>query len=240
MTTNRQLLQNEINGFVELGLNQDAIRLIRSTLNRQQISGEEFITSVNGLLRCADHLVRWHEKICQAYNRLPHREQNLARSSMFLFLATIEHWQQAALFAPRSSEDPAELLFMMWTHLHLRDLKSARRVALQCHKALRRIEDEDQVFSLFHALGDYYAQVGNWDQAEESWEILTRSEIFHRNAVENLVQLHALRGLVLAQQELASEDGLAAHTRLSRRLAHLERVVPTSERWRFGLEFLAQ
>jgi hypothetical protein len=131
---------DEVNGFLDLGLFEDAMAAARELLQRRRINAEEFDACVNAILSCAPDLAPWRELIEGAYGRLTRNARPRCAHLMLWFHATQEDHERAAPFIPGKFSGPfafVNLLFAMSTYLGLKRLDKAQRLLPRCQRAAR-------------------------------------------------------------------------------------------------------
>ena len=131
---------DEVNGFLDLGLFEDAMAAARELLERRCIHAEEFDACVNAILSCAPDLAPWRELIEGAYGRLTRNARPRCAHLMLWFHAAQEDHERAAPFIPGKFSGPfafVNLLFAMSTYLELKRLDKAQRLLPRCRRAAR-------------------------------------------------------------------------------------------------------
>lgn len=254
---------NELQGYMELGMERESLSAARQVLRSTQISAGEFWHATDAVLVQANRLKPWRRVIETAFGRLNAAGQEKCSRKLFQFFVALSDWKAARPIIPKSSNDPSDLLFSMWTLLELREMEQAQRVYNRCQRIWRNhvpseASDEDSEFVvsiLTEAMAAYLAQRRKWQQAEELWSIGQDLWPFAPNAWEGLTKLHALRGLlkandvfdyvrddefwsnscVLNTQQNALAMRRAADIEFHRYAKHFAKIVPARERWRFGL-----
>ncbi len=251
----RQL--NELEGFIGLGMQKEALQLSRILLRSRPAHPTVFSETLTALLIHADRLRPWRALVERTYADLPKHSRNLVGSEMLSFYVSIRDWQAAAAFVPTRPETPHELVFTMWTLLNMRRIHEARPIQRKCLRLLRVTRDRFEASMLLDALADYHAQIGELDSAESYWSVSPPEQPLFQSAAQALVQAQAVRGKYwVAAVQRAVEDSdapLGDHTelilpgnadslsrrtfkKLTRYLAALESIVPEMEMWRFGVE----
>lgn len=256
MNIDLTLQREELEGCLPLGMEREALGLAGRILRSDNINTVAFDSAVNALLICEDRLGRWIASVESAFTALRRRDQRRASKVMFNFYVSLNRWTDAARFLPRRPADAQEVLFSMWTLLDLRRMEEA---AALCKSAIRRQEKCSDAFDqscLLEATACCLAQQGCWVAAEYVSEECTQFWPFAPNAWDRLVKIHALRGLMSANEvfgfvtrarrthECQSPNAKVACTTeqlneldadFHRQASRLAKVIPAKERWQFGL-----
>lgn len=257
MNIDLTLQREELEGCLHLGMEREALRLAGRILRAAKLNSAIFNSAVNALLICEDRLARWLGRVESAFVDLSRRDQRKSAKMMFNFYVSLNRWTDAAQFLPRRPATAAELLFSMWTLLNLRRMDEAAALLLVCCGKFKRTEDEFERSCLTEAIAGCLAQKGCWDTAELFWLTGTDLWPFAPQAWGGLVKLHALRGLLKANEvfdfvraECSREDSRASPNAkvpctseqlneldvdFHRHAKHLAKVIPAKERWQFGL-----
>lgn len=250
------LRRQELEGCLQLGLEKESLHHAGRILGARKISASAFQSAVCALLVCENHLRRWVRCVESAFDRLNPQEQREASSQMLSFYVSLSRWDDAARFLPSRPATAEELLFSMWTLLNLRRQDEATALSRVCFRRFKRTDDEFEKSCLAEAMACCLAQAGSWETAELFWEAGTEFWPFAPQAWERLVQLHALRGLMAANEvfefvrrarsihecqspnakvSCASEQLEDLDRDFHCKAAQLARVIPAKERWHFGL-----
>ena len=250
------LLREELEGCLQLGLERESLLLAGRILRGDKLSALAFGSAVNALLVCENRLQRWLDRVESAFAALGRRDQRRVSSVMFNFYVSLDRWTDAARFLPRRPAAPQQMLFAMWTLWNLRRMEEA---AVLLKSAIRRQEQCGDAFDqscLMEATACCLAQQGFWVAAEYVSKECTQFWPFAPNAWERLVKIHALRGLLSANEvfgflsrarrthECQSPNAKVPCTTeqlneldadFHRQASHLAKVIPANERWQFGL-----
>lgn len=254
MNIDLTLLREELEGCLHLGMEREALRLAARILRAGTLNAAAFDSALNALLICEDRLGRWRNRVESAFAALTPRDQHKVSRAMFNFHVSLNRWNDAARFMPRQPAGAEELLFSVWTLLHLRRTEEATSLFKGCRRRYRNATDDFERSCLLEAAGCLLAQIGEWGEAEAVSERGSGFWPFASNAWERLVKLHALRGLMTAnevfeflrheRERMSSPNAKVPCTpeRLNeldldfhRHAGHLARVIPARERWQFGL-----
>ncbi len=257
-----------LQGYLGLGMQRQCLATAKRLLRRPQLTAHAFAQAVDAILIQAGNLRRWQPWIEAAHDRLSNADRKQVQFQMLGFYVSRKEWKSAESYVPTRSENPAELLFAMWTLLELRRDSSAERIYRQCRKQWRTrlipldelAEHEMEISSLIEAMACYLAQAGRWREAELWWNKGTSVRPFTPNAWEGLLKLHTIRAIAIAKTAMEAstqEDWLLAdETRLQfpgdkgkpkhqeeelrflKFESHLARVVPEKERFRFNATML--
>lgn len=251
------LQREELEGCLQLGLEREALRLAGRILRCDDINATTFDSAVNALLICEDRLGRWLGRVESALAALSRRDQRKSGKAMFNFYVSLNRWTDAARFLPRRPATAEELLFSMWTLLNLRRMEEAEPLYRASVRKFKQVEAEVEQSCLLEAMGCYWAQNRDWGAAEYACERGADCWPFAPQAWQRLVKIQAARGWQMATElsalvgqecsELKKDglptsctpptaDELSEHKALlDRQAARLAKVVPTKERWQFGL-----
>ena len=256
MNIDLALQREELEGCLHLGMERESLRLAGRILRSNNINATAFDSAVNALLICEDRLGPWTSRVESAFAGLSRRGQRRVSKVLFNFYVSLARWTDAARFLPRRPAAAQEVLFSMWTLLNLRRIEEA---AVLCKSAIRRQEKCDDAFDqscLLEATACCLAQQGCWVAAEFVSEECTQFWPFAPNAWERLVKIHALRGLMSANDVFkfvsrarrthecqspntnvpcAAEQLNDLDVDFHRHARHLAKVIPAKERWQFGL-----
>jgi hypothetical protein len=234
-------------------MQQDALRVARELLTIRPVHPFVFFEALSAVLIQADRLHHWRKSVEKAYAEIQPIFQPLIASQMLGFYVSLKQWQKAEQFLPKRPTSVEELTFAMWTWLHLGQIKKAATIERKCLKMLKVTNDGFVGSMLLDALGDYYAQTGDWNSAETASVASPPQEPLFDNAVTRLVEIQAVRGRVFAnigQKKLKNTQidefdlmlpgnrkarSLSVHTELEKYKSALLRIVPKNALWRFGL-----
>ena len=257
MNIDLTLLREELEGCLSLGMEREAVRLAGRILRANQLDAVTFNSTVNALLISEDRLGRWLVRVESAFGSLKRRDQRKAATMMFNFHVSMNRWEAAARFMPRRPATAMELLFSVWTLLNLKKVQEAGDLLKLNTRRFRKSDSDFDQSCLMEATACYAAQDGNWEAAELVCERSTGFWPFAPNAWERLVKIHALRGLLKANEvfDFVRVERDRTDSRVSpnakapcpperlheldvdfhRHAKHLAKVIPARERWRFGL-----
>ena len=257
-----------LQGYLGLGMQRECLATAKRLLRCPQLTAHAFAEAVDAILIQAGNLRRWQPWIEAAHDHLSKADRKQVRFQMLGFYVSRKEWKSAEGFVPTRSDNPAELLFAMWTLLELRRDSSAKRIYRQCRRLWRtrlipldKLEEHEvEISSLIEAIACYLAQAGRWREAEFWWNKGTTVRPFTPNAWEGLLKLHTIRAIATAKTALeasAEEDWLLTDEtalqfpgdqgkprhqeevrRFSKFESQLSRVVPENERFHFGASLL--
>jgi len=206
---------SEINGYLELGMEEEALRLIRGTLHKEQISLEEFNTCLFALLQAGDPK-QWRKPIEIAYARLTRPVNDTIRANMVIYYFTIGQPQTAFEFFPKRRPTRFfDIWVMMQVCLELSRLDEAKKIARCCVRFLAIAEDEFTKASMINALATYYLRIGEWESALELWRQAPAESTFERQRLCGIVKVHLLQALEAARTGLAKVAAAQQHADLS-------------------------
>ena len=159
----------ELEGYVDLGMKRDALRVPRQFLKSNRIRASSFNSALNAILIQADRLKNWRALIERAYARLAKKSRHAARPQMLALYRSVGDWKSADDMLPARPRNAMELLFSMETLLNLCTVSDAKRIQRKCRRMLNSRIDAISAAALLHTLASYYAQIGELGAAEEYW-----------------------------------------------------------------------
>jgi tetratricopeptide (TPR) repeat protein len=201
---------SEIDGYLELGMQQEALALVGATLSKEQISAEEFNACVFALLQ-SEHLESWEDSVERAYARLSKPVNDEVRSAMLNYYFSVREPAKAFEFFPRRHLKFFDAWTMMQVCLELGRLKQAKKVARLCSEILAVAKDNFTKASMSDALAAYYLQIGEWQQALRFWGQAAVEPAFQRQRLCGIVKVHLMQALAAARAGLASVAGSRRH-----------------------------
>jgi hypothetical protein len=193
---------NEIDGYMELGMREEALRQVHLTLNRSLLTPEQFNTSVFALLQ-TDRPESWRRTVEHAYGRLKQPQDDRVRSAMINFYFTIGEAKLAWRYFPRRWTKFFDAWVMMQVCLELGRLNQAKVTAQLCSEILAGAEDDFTRASMIDALASYHVELGNRDTALALWEESPNEPCFQRQRLCGIVKIHLARALEAAKSGLA-------------------------------------
>ena len=250
-------LVRELEGYVEAGMKNDALALARQFLTARPARVARFSAAMETLLIQADRLGQWRRQVERAFASLSVKAQRSVRCLMFRFYASLDKWSEAREFMPARCCSAVDLFFAMETLLNLRDGKAAHRIERACLRRLRTTSDRFEQAMLWDALANYDAYCFRLGGAEECWLAAPNVLPFIAEKTRGLVEIATVRAMLFVWAGLREVDRLrkeagdenavmlpgntkAILDKLERDLwkyQHvLEKIVPSSEAWRFGVE----
>ena len=155
---------SEIDGYLELGMEEEALDLIRSMLSKTDISAEEFNTCVFALLQ-SEHPEPWEPAVETAYERLRKPVADEVRSAMLNYYFSVRDPAKAFEFFPRRRMKFFDAWTMMQVCLELGRLKQAKKIARLCSEILAVAKDNFAKASMSDTLAAYYLRIGEWQSA---------------------------------------------------------------------------
>lgn len=165
------LFRQEIQGFVELGMKRDALRLVRGALKSERVSAEVFNTALDAIFAQADRRKAWTRLIESGYGRLSTRDQRSVRFGMLAFYCGIQNYESASRFVLRRFGcrfGLVDLAFAMETWLALGRMDKARSLVRRCVEGIESAEEPEMQAMLIHGLAKYFAKAGESDAALHS------------------------------------------------------------------------
>jgi tetratricopeptide (TPR) repeat protein len=194
---------SEIDGYLELGMQEEALAQVRITLNRPLITPEEFGTCVFALLQM-DRPEPWRKAVENAYGRLKGPINDKVRSAMLNYYFSIGKSKMAFEFFPRRWTKFFDAWTMMQVCLELDRLDEAKKVARYCSGVLVATEDHFTKASMSDALAAYYLRIGDWDAALKFWQQAPAEPAFQRQRLCGIIKVHLIQALEATRAGLAS------------------------------------
>jgi tetratricopeptide (TPR) repeat protein len=224
---------SEIDGYLELGMEEEAISLIRVTLGKKDISVEEFNACVFALLQI-DRPEPWRNAVETAYARLKKPVNDRIRSVMLNYYFSIGESEKAFEFFPKAGWTKFfDLWVMMQVCLELFRLDEAKRIARLCSRLLATAKDHFTKASMTDALATYYLRIGECESALKLWRQAPAEPAFERQRLCGLVKVHLLQALQAAKAGLATIATSQQHPDLSSEIqlpSHTSTLISDTER----------
>ncbi len=164
---NQQKL-SEIDGYFELGMEEEALSVIRTTLDKHDISEHEFHTCVFALLQ-SERPETWKNRVENAYRELRQPVADQARSAMLNFYFSVGEAVRAFKFFPHRPTKFFDAWTMVQVCLELGRLDEAKKVARYCSRFLAAADDDFTRASMIDALAAYYLRIGDPESALKLW-----------------------------------------------------------------------
>jgi hypothetical protein len=158
----RRTRQDEVNGYLDLGMFTEAIRAARELLPQKRLSADEFDACLNAALCEVHHLGGWRESVERAYGGMRQGARRRCEHLMLWFYAAQQDHVNAVSFIPGKFSGPfalVNLLFAMSTYLGLKRLDKAHRLVPRCERAARTASDPEMRRMLEEVLGEFYREV---------------------------------------------------------------------------------
>jgi hypothetical protein len=197
--TERMSGLDELGGLTKLGMKREALRMARRLLKSRDTTSDDFSKALNAILTLADKCKPWTPAVETAYARLSKRDKQVVRRWMLYFYSSSRNYEAAGKFIPRrfvGEFDLTELGFACETWLELRRMDEMDKLAKKLSRAIEQAAHPLMRTMLAGYLGEYYARKGLWNKAVELWEFVQRDNIFCRNAVEGIVEIHVAGALL--------------------------------------------
>lgn len=195
----------EISGYADIGMKNDALRLVRKLLAKRRILPEEFGEAVRtmGIHLSCKTWKQWKPSLEVAYNRQCRKFKRQARSDMLSIYASFGEWETALHFVQvRKLLTAADVFFGMEVLLQLDRLEEADVLASRAWNVLRCISDRFQRAVILAALGAFFSRTRRWSAAIEIWEAMPLEQPFRRDALSGIVKLHLASALEAAERGL--------------------------------------
>ncbi len=243
----------ELQGYVEMGMQKSALDLARKYLKQRPVTPEIFIEVLDALLVQADHLRHWRSRIESVHANFSAKQKRMVRNAMFHFYVAMNEFGVAFLYMPLKPREADDLLYCMWTLLHLRYTEGCDGIADRISKIWNKPSSEFECSCLLEAIGSYSAQKGWFEIAENVWQQAVCYEMFEANAWEGLINLQIAKAhaqVDSAQKRFSARKPdydptlprneellkIASLKEFGRIKQSLNRALPEKELWRFGTE----
>jgi len=189
---------DEIDGYLELGMADEALDRVRETLSKPGITPDEFQGCVFALLQ-SDGLERWRKQVETAYRGLTDRSDDRVRSAMLNFYFSLNESNKAFLFFPKKSTKFFDAWTMMQVCLDLGRLDEAKKVARYCRGNLASAKDDFTQASMIDALAAYHMRMSEFEAALTLWSEAPVEPAFHRQMVRGVVKARLMQALQAAK-----------------------------------------
>ena len=204
----------EISGYVDIGMKKEALRLVRKVLGKQRISPEEFSEALRTIemYSSSKNLNKWKSKLEAVYTRQSRKFKRKVRSDMLALYAERDEWQTALQFlSVRKLTCAGDVLFGMQVLLELGKFDDAKALAIRCGRLLGVAQDRFHQAVILTALGQFFSQTHQWDDAIATWERMPLEQPFRQNALSGIVQIHLARSFESAERGLQLLSELKEH-----------------------------
>ena len=197
---------SEIDGYMELGMEEDALSMIRATFDKHEISEEEFHSCVFALLQ-SQRLETWKNLVKTAYRRLSKPVTDQVRSAMLNYYFSVGEAARAFEFFPRRPTKFFDAWTMMQVCLELGRLDEAKKVARYCSSLLATADDDFTRASMADALASYCLWIGDPEAALKLWREAPAEPTFQRQKLCGIARAHMLQALEAAKAGLTALAG---------------------------------
>ena len=190
---------DELGGFVKLGMKREALKLARRTLKQADITAKAFNDALAAILTLADKCKPWTPVVEAAYAHLPKSDKQAVRHSMLYFYNSSRYYEAAGKFVPRrfvGEVNLMELVLTCKTWLELKRMDEMDKLAKILSRTIKETEHPFMRTQLSECLAEYYTRKGLWNKAVELWGFVQLDNIFCRNAVEGIVDIHVAGALL--------------------------------------------
>jgi hypothetical protein len=191
----------EIDGYLELGMEQQALDMIGEKLVNRPISEAEFHGCVFGLLQ-TELADRWRPQVETAYRSLQQPVGDEVRSAMLNFYFSLNEPATAFQFFPRRSTRFFDAWTMMQVCLELHRFEEAKKVARYCRGVLRTTTDSFTKASMADALAHYHMRIGDHEEALNLWDDAPAEPAFERQRLTGRVKARLHQALATARAGL--------------------------------------
>lgn len=183
----------ELQGYVELGMQKEGLRLARKLLKQPGVDPQTFREVLHAVLVHADGLRRWRDLVETVHSKFLARQKRQVRNAMFHFYVAMDEFGVAFLYMPLKPREADDLLFCMWTLLHLRYMDASDDIADRIKRIWEKPQSEFEISCVLEAIGSYSAQHGWFEVAESVWEQAVCFEWFEANAWTGLINLQVAK-----------------------------------------------
>jgi hypothetical protein len=190
---------DELGGFVKLGMKREALKLARRTLKQADITAKAFNDALDAILTLGDKCKSWMPVVEAAYAHLPKSDKQAVRHSMLYFYNSSRNHEAAGKFIPRrfvGEVNLMELALTCKTWLELKRMDEMDKLAKILSRTIKETEHPFMRTQLSECLAEYYTRKGLWNKAVELWGFVQLDNIFCRNAVEGIVDIHVAGALL--------------------------------------------
>jgi len=204
----------EMRGYIELGMQHEALHLARRFLKRDPLEPEAFNAALDGLLSHCDRLKRWAPMVESAYTRLSKRGQLLVRSAALGFWYSLNEFEKAAAFIPKrldGSVDAQDVAFGIEVLLNLNRLREARVWVRKTIRSSTLACNEWQGGLLQSVLAEFYARDRDWERAIQLLEPLRTHRAIADSAILGIVELRLAEALQALNEGFAALREMAAN-----------------------------
>jgi hypothetical protein len=155
---------DELEGFIELGMLEDAMALARKILETDTLSAGDFnrVSKILALSRIP--LAQWMSSVEIAYSRLSSALKKRVRRVMFFLNVQMGNHEKGEQFLSTRPSTSFEMWYAMNAHLKAGRLARATSLARRCENKLLKGWDDN---SIHKALADYYARIRHRAKALE-------------------------------------------------------------------------
>ena len=254
------LAHSELEGFVDLGMKDEALRLARQQLRDPAVNALTFNESVQAFLTLADDHKPWKRLIESAHQRLPLGERQLTRFKMMAFRKLCSDYQGVLQLLPKrlpANFSGMELSYAMKATFELGDRVLMGKLARRLPDAIQNAEHPIIHSQLLLCLAEFLVLNHDWDEAISVLEAAQTNEIFNKEAVAGIVEIQAIRALLalkhgferiegfnrnfdpkvelmLPGNDRMVQDSAAKEFRRLRKI--LEKIVPSKRQKALGIE----
>jgi len=188
----------ELDGFVDLGMKREALRLVRRQLKEKPIAPDTLYAAVNAIVTIADTCKPWRPLVEAAHQTLSERGKRHVRFMMLSFYISMgDHGAAYPFIAGQFSGTfaPVDLMFGIQTLIALGRVDEAKRLVRKAVKAMDHLADPDGRAMLMNSMAAYFSEIHDWEPAIKLWELLQQDHLMAESAILGLVQLHLQRTL---------------------------------------------
>ena len=212
--TRKTAFSAEMRGYIELGMQHEALQLARRFLKRDPLEPEAFNAALDGLLSHCDRMKRWAPVVESAYARLSKRGQLQVRPATLAFWYSLKEFEKAAAFIPKrldGSVEAQDVAFGIDVLLNLNRLGEARIWVRKVSRSSNLACNEWQGGLLQSVLAECYARDGDWERAIQLLEPLRTHRAIAESAIPEIVELRLAQALQAVNEGFAALREMAAN-----------------------------
>lgn len=188
----------EMDGFITLGMKEDALRLARLNLEQNTVTVEKFNDALNAIQVFADKTRPWTAVVESAYEHLSKREKPAVRFLMMSFYNASPNHEAVLRLKPKRFTGKfalVELAYALEATFALDKTEIMGTLARCLPRAINEADHPIMQARLLLCHAEYLARRGKWDETIAVLEGVQSNEIFNRNAVTAIVEVHVARAL---------------------------------------------
>jgi hypothetical protein len=233
MNSHQQII-SELQGFVELKMSRDALRLARLSLRKPDISPELFSKAVSAVLNLADDRPHWRALVESAFQRLPKASRPQVRFLMLAYYCALSDYIAAQEWIPGPFSGNGGLLalpFALEASVELKQMVKAKSLAKKCLHPAQVTTCVDLQRILVRSLAIYFTATREWDTALRIWGTLLSDDGTNQEAAFESIFIRTTQAAEAVDRAISLDSKLKMQTRTRKKLALfrslLYRALPT-------------